>query len=115
MGTVHGYATMDCIYNAHTVTAVCGAEIYKNHSWPNTAPGSTALSPCPCAGVLGVFAGNVSRRCSGSISEGGMWKDELDLSSCEITLSDTSRELCEIALVSDEYICCMTIHTFHFH
>ena len=48
-----------------------------------------------------MFAGNVSRQCSGSISEGGMWKDELDLSSCEITLSDTSRELCEIALVSD--------------
>ncbi len=50
-----------------------------------------------------MFAGNVSRRCSGSISEGGMWKDELDLNSCETTLSDTSRELCEIALhvVSD--------------
>ncbi len=103
MGTVHGYATMDCIYNyAHMVTAGCGAEIYQNHSWPNTAVGSTALSPCPCAQVLGMFAGNVSRQCSGSISEGGMWKDELDLSSCETTLSDTSRELCEIAaLVSD--------------
>ncbi len=85
--------------HTHFITAGCGAEIYKSHSWPNTAPGSTALSPCPCAGVL-VFAGNVSRQCSGSISEGGMWKDELDLSSCETTLSDTSRELCEIALVS---------------
>ena len=47
-----------------------------------------------------MFAGNVSRQCSGSISEGGMWKDELDLSSCETTLSDISRELCEITLVS---------------
>ncbi|XP_064387685.1 adhesion G-protein coupled receptor G6-like [Halichondria panicea] len=76
----------------------CKAEVYQNHSWPNTALGSTALSPCPCVEVLDVFAGNVSRQCSGSISEGGMWKDELDLSSCETTLSDISRELCEIAL-----------------
>ncbi|XP_064387646.1 adhesion G-protein coupled receptor G6-like isoform X2 [Halichondria panicea] len=76
----------------------CKAEVYQNHSWPNTALGSTALSPCPCVEVLGVLAGNVSRQCSGSISEGGMWKDELDLSNCETTLSDISRELCEITL-----------------
>ena len=98
------YRAMDlfvCVlYNAHTFTAGCKAEVYQNHSWPNTALGSTALSPCPCVEVLDVFAGNVSRQCSGSISEGGMWKDELDLSSCETTLSDISRELCEIALVS---------------
>ncbi|XP_064387798.1 adhesion G-protein coupled receptor G6-like isoform X1 [Halichondria panicea] len=77
--------------------AGCVAGIHQDHSWPNTALGSIALSPCPCA-ELGVFAGNVSRQCSGSISEGGMWKDELDLSSCETTLSDISRELCQIAL-----------------
>ena len=88
------------LYNAHMFTAGCEAEIYQSHSWPNTALGSTALSPCPCVEVLGVLAGNVIRQCSGSISEGGMWKDELDLSSCETTLSDISRELCEIALVS---------------
>ena len=80
------------------VTAGCETEIYQSHSWPNTAPGSTALSSCPCAEILGVFAGDVSRQCSGSISEGGMWKDELDLSRCETTTSVISRELCKIAL-----------------
>ena len=67
-----------------------------------------------------MLAGNVSRQCSGSISEGGMWKDELDLSSCETTLSDISRELCEIALVSglkkllttDYAMSCLTKITF---
>ena len=91
----------ECVlYIAHAFTAGCEAEIYQSHSWPNTALGSTALSPCSCVEVLGVFAGNVSRQCSGSISEGGVWKDELDLSSCETTLSDISRELCYVALVS---------------
>ncbi|XP_064387511.1 uncharacterized protein LOC135335851 isoform X2 [Halichondria panicea] len=83
---------------APTCIPGCKAEIYQSHSWPNTALGSTALSPCPCVEVLGVFAGNVSRQCSGSISEGGVWKDELDLSNCETTLSVISRELCEITL-----------------
>ncbi|XP_064387545.1 latrophilin-like protein 1 isoform X4 [Halichondria panicea] len=74
----------------------CDAEVYQNYSWSNTALGSTALSPCPCVEILGVFAGKVSRQCSGSISKGGMWKDVIDV--CETTNSGVSRELCNIAL-----------------
>ena len=59
----------------------------------------TALVSCPCEDYLGTFAGNVRRLCNGTFTEGAMWSPRIDDSSCETTISDLSRQLCDLALV----------------
>ena len=69
------------------------------YSLPETHFGTMATAACPCAEILGDSAGEVKRFCGGTFSRGGEWREGLDVS-CETTLSEVSRQLCDIASVT---------------
>ena len=80
----------------------CQAEEYMGSTWPDTRLGAGAISSaCPCEELFGAFAGNVKRSCTENSVNGAMWSTELDFSGCEVNASDVSRQLCDIALVSE--------------
>ncbi len=71
-------------------------------SWPETQIGAMAITACLCSEFLGSSAGEAKRVCGGTFSRGGVWRQEIDLSGCETTLSEVSGQLCDIALVGIE-------------
>ena len=80
------------------VSSQCFSENFLTHIWPNTEVGSIASAPCPCAEILGRFAGKATRHCM-KTPQGAVWSTEVVSTNCETVLSPVSRQLCDIALV----------------
>ena len=84
----------------YTVFAAgCQSQEYLNYTWPVTGVGAIASAPCPCAEILGVFAGEVTRQCMPSL-HGAKWSAEINLSNCETVLSQVTQQLCDMAMVT---------------
>ena len=66
--------------------------------WPETNLGDTASVPCPCAEFASSLAGRAYRYCSGTFSQGAHW-DMLDISKCEALNKNTTKRLCQAALL----------------
>ena len=66
--------------------------------WPETNLGDTVIVPCPCAEFAGSLAGRAYRYCSGTFSQGAHW-EAFDISECEALNENTTRRLCEAALL----------------
>ena len=50
--------------NKFFFAAGCRSEEYLNYTWPDTGVGAIASAPCPCAEILRLFAGEVTRQCT---------------------------------------------------
>ena len=99
------FVKMSGLFIIHFFAAGCRSEKYLNYTWPDTGVGAIASAPCPCAEILGMFAGKVTRQCTVA-PRGAEWSPDVDLSRCEVVLSQVSQQLCEIALVN---ACCSRI------
>lgn len=66
--------------------------------WPETNLGDTVIVLCPCAEFAGSLAGRAYRYCSGTFSQGAHW-EAFDISECEALNENTTRRLCEAALL----------------
>ena len=64
--------------------------------------GVYATVPCPCEEFLGEFAGQTNRLCTGTLTQGAKWSMELNVTNCETTLSEISKQLCDIAMVNKQ-------------
>ena len=61
--------------------------------------------PCPCTEFAGSLAGRAHRYCGGTFSQGAEW-EAFDVTKCEALNDNTTRRLCEAALLLATVLTC---------